>query len=623
MRSFILLIVDVLIVIVSYFFATAIRFDLQESFIEYFQTIKSFLPYIALIHGILYKVFKTDKTVWSRISVDEALSVIVANFISMIIIIVFRLARLFPGISIGIILISFGIMTLLQEIMRFSYRVYRRKSLRNKRILNKNERIIIYGAGSAGHLIAREFIENPNLTEYIVGFIDDNPEMKGKTILGLTVFGNRKILPKVIQEQSATEVIVAMPSADYKKRKQIMQHTLNLGIKVRTVGSVQNLMKDNGVENSLRSLEISDLLERPEIQVDCSEINTIITDKTILVTGAGGSIGSELVRQIASYGPKALVLVDISETALYDIQQELEMKFRSGDLDRFDCVARIASIREEDTLERIFSKYSFDMVFHAAAHKHVPLMEYAPKEAIKNNILGTRNLLKLSDKYNVKQFVNVSTDKAVNPTNVMGATKRFNEMMLQSINQTSQTNFVAVRFGNVLGSNGSVVPLFQKQIKQGGPVTVTHPDIIRYFMTIPEAVSLILQAATYADGGEIFVLDMGEPVKILQLAENVIKLSGYEPYVDIEIEFTGLRPGEKLFEELLMAEEGLQKTENDLIYIANPIYFSEEEIKKSIKTLEKSLTVGPDAAIQALKNVVPTFVDANVVNQPKTEKEEQ
>lgn len=606
-RNILLMLLDLLIVFISYVFATIVRFDFQPKGIMYLREILLFIPVFILIHFTWYKILKTDKSIWSRISIDEAVRVAVANFLSMVSIMLLRSFNIFNGLSLGIALIAFTFITLTQEVVRFSYRLYRIESLKKERKNGRTNRVVIYGAGNAGYMIAKEILENDDYDDYIVGFIDDNADLKGKTIMGLSIFGTRKALPKLIQDQSVDEIIVAMPSTSAQKRKQIIQYCLNLNVKVKTVASAQKLIQGNDFKNAVRKIEITDLLERPEMVIKDDEIAKIITDKSILVTGAGGSIGSELVRQIVKYKPKTLTLVDISETGLYGIEQELRMKMRSGVLPELDIQAKIASIRDYETMETIFSEGMFNLVFHAAAHKHVPLMESAPKEAIKNNIFGTKNLIDLSDKYGVEQFVNISTDKAVNPTNVMGATKRFNEMMLQSKNQVSKTNFVAVRFGNVLGSNGSVVPLFQKQIQSGGPLTVTHPDIIRYFMTIPEAVSLVLQAATYAEGGEIFVLDMGEPVKILHLAENVIKLSGYEPYVDIDISFTGLRPGEKLYEELLMAEEGLQKTENDLIFIANPIHHKQEVINQAIKELEIAIKCSNEELINTIKNVVPTY----------------
>ncbi|QIK70024.1 polysaccharide biosynthesis protein [Erysipelothrix sp. HDW6C] len=417
------------------------------------------------------------------------------------------------------------------------------------------------------------------------------------------------MLNKVIDQHSVDEIIVAMPSASIEKQKEVLARVYKTGFPVKTVTSSEVLISNPSLKNSLKDVDILDLLQRKEIDLDDSEIRKSIHGKSVLVTGAGGSIGSELVRQILKHEPTEITLIDISENGVYALQQEIVRKTREGLInDAIKVNVYIASIREYDSLERIFAQHNFDLVFHAAAHKHVPLMETSPQEAIKNNIFGTKNLIDCCNKFKVERLVNISTDKAVNPTNVMGATKRFIEMMLQSQKNTD-TKFVAVRFGNVLGSNGSVVPLFKKQIKNGGPVTVTHPDIVRYFMTIPEAVSLVLQAETFAKGGEIFVLDMGEPVKILDLAENIITLTGYKPYVDIKIEFTGLRPGEKLYEELLMAEEGLMKTENELIFTAKPIVFEQEDIMNKLEILKNVVDSKHDRGeiIEALQTVVTTY----------------
>ena len=388
--------------------------------------------------------------------------------------------------------------------------------------------------------------------------------------------------------------------------EEIETLAFKLGLPVKSVSSSNILFDEPNLKKSLKEVDILDLLQRKEIVINDNEVRNSIEGKNVLVTGAAGSIGSELVRQIVTFNPSKVVLVDLNENAMYGLQQELEASNR---VENIEMHYLIASIRDKFRLDQIFKENNVDLVFHAAAHKHVPLMENSPKEAIKNNILGTKNLIDLAKKYEVQKFVNISTDKAVNPTNVMGATKRFNEMLLQSQNNDSKTKFMAVRFGNVLGSNGSVVPFFRKQIAAGGPVTVTHKDITRYFMTIPEAVSLVLLAETYAKGGEIFVLNMGEPVKILDLAEQMITLSGFKPYEDIDITFTGLRPGEKLYEELLMDEEGLTKTDNELIFIAHPVVTPMEELLEHISRFEEilKLEVSREEIYESIKKAVPTF----------------
>ena len=483
------------------------------------------------------------------------------------------------------------------------------KSVRNK---ENTSRVLVYGAGSAGQMIVKEIMENENYSLNVIGFIDDNQNYKGNLLYSLPIFGGREILPKVLDQYAIDQIILAMPSLALRQQKKIISDLLIYQVDIKTVSSSKQLLQKQGLERSLRKIDISDLLDRPEIVINDDEIAETIMDKKILITGAGGSIGSELARQIVLHNPKRLVLLDINETGLYNIEQELNMLIRDHKIEKQNIKAHIASIRDKEALNYLFEKEKFDLVFHAAAHKHVPLMEAAPEEAIINNIFGTKNLIDVSKKNNVEKFINISTDKAVNPTNVMGATKRFNEMMLQSQNQLSQTSFAAVRFGNVLGSNGSAVPLFRKQIENGGPVTVTHKEIERYFMTIPEAVSLVLQAASYAQGGEIFVLDMGQPVKILHLAEKVIELSGYRPYEDIDIVFTGLRPGEKLYEELLMDEENLRETDNELIHIAQPMDICPKEIDSKLRKLENVVDTRDDQnVIDCLKEIVPTYISVD------------
>ena len=469
------------------------------------------------------------------------------------------------------------------------------------------KQILIYGAGSAGRLILTEILENSNYDYHVVGFLDDNPTLYKTGIFNTPVLGGLDSLDEILELYKIDEVILAMPSKSRSEVQPILNALTKHNVDVRKVSSSKLLLESSDFRKSLRPINVLDLLGRPEIVIDDIANTETLKDKVILVTGAGGSIGSELVRQIVVRKPKLLILLDINETGLYSIQQEIKMGVQNGMFPSVEKVSLTKNIRDFKNLEKIFKQYRPEIVFHAAAHKHVPLMETVPEEVIKNNILGTYNLIKLSDQYHIQKFVNISTDKAVNPTNVMGATKRFNEMMLQTLNQSSKTQFVAVRFGNVLGSNGSVVSLFEKQIASGGPVTVTHPDITRYFMTIPEAVSLVLQSGVYAEGGEIFVLDMGQPVKILDMAEKLIELSGFKPYEDIDIQFVGLRPGEKLYEELLMEEEGLRRTPNDLIFVTKPMHFSVEFIYESISKLENSLTLENYDYKQLLKEIVSTY----------------
>ena len=462
---------------------------------------------------------------------------------------------------------------------------------------------MVVGAGEAGAMIIKEFQNSRYLDQKVCCVIDDNEAKQGKYLRGVKIMGGRDDIRYLAHELQIDEIIVALPSASQSQVKEILQICQETGCELKVLPGLYQMINGEISVSKLRKVEIEDLLGREPIKLQVDSVMGYVAGKVILVTGGGGSIGSELCRQIVAHKPKRLIIVDIYENNAYDIQQELKRK--SPEL---DLVVLIASVRNTHRMNSIFETYQPDIVYHAAAHKHVPLMEDSPNEAIKNNVFGTYKTAKAADKYGVKRFVLISTDKAVNPTNIMGASKRICEMIIQMMNNHSKTDFVAVRFGNVLGSNGSVIPLFKKQIEQGGPVTVTHPEIIRYFMTIPEAVSLVLQAGALAKGGEIFVLDMGEPVKILDLAKNLIRLSGYKPFEDIPIEFTGLRPGEKLYEELLMSEEGLRETENELIHIGKPIEFDEEKFRRELEELRKIADQDSEAIRQKVQEIVPTYV---------------
>lgn len=469
----------------------------------------------------------------------------------------------------------------------------------------KAKNLLIIGAGMG----AREIIitiKNSMRDRYnIIGIIDDNKNKLNHYILGIKVIGTRYEIPRFAKECDVDEIFFAINKIDAVSRRKILEICQETGVKTRVLPTTEEVIDRQGAMNSLRNVQIEDLLGREPIELDNKNIKNLIKDKTVLVTGGGGSIGSELCRQIIKYKPQNLVILDIYENTLYDIERELEADYPTANIK-----AIIGSVRDKERLEEVFNKYKPNVVFHAAAHKHVPLMETSPLEAIHNNVFGTYNVVNCADKYGVEKFVLISTDKAVNPTNIMGASKRVCEMIVQTKNKTSKTDFVAVRFGNVLGSNGSVIPLMKKQIEKGGPVTVTHKEITRYFMTIPEAVQLILQAVTYAKGREIFVLDMGEPVKIYDLAVSLIRLMGYEPNVDIPIIITGLRPGEKLYEELLMAEEGLVSTKHDKIFITQPMHLEEKELNEKLDELG-SIKYNEDYSIEKVKevmaNVVPTY----------------
>lgn len=451
-------------------------------------------------------------------------------------------------------------------------------------------------------MLIREFADSRYLSGKIVCLIDDNPSKHSKILAGVPIVGDRYSIPEMIKRYAIDRIIYAIPSSDAKTKRDILKICSATKCEVQTIPGMYQLINEDVSVSKLKKVEIQDLLGREPIQINIDEIRKYISGKVIMVTGGGGSIGSELCRQIAKSNPKQLLIFDIYENNAYDIQMELKRKYPALDL-----VVLIGSVRNTARLDVVLGKYRPEIVFHAAAHKHVPLMEDSPNEAIKNNVFGTYKMAQAAVKYGVKKFVLISTDKAVNPTNIMGASKRLCEMVVQMMNRESDTEFVAVRFGNVLGSNGSVIPLFEKQIAQGGPVTVTHPDITRFFMTIPEAVSLVLQAGYYAKGGEIFVLDMGEPVKIDSMARDLIRLSGFEPDVDIAVVYTGLRPGEKLYEELLMEEEGLQDTENKLIHIGKPIEMDDEKFKEQLKRLEAAYKTEADNMKDIVAEIVPTY----------------
>ena len=477
----------------------------------------------------------------------------------------------------------------------------------------KLSRVMIVGAGEAGQMVINEINKNKGkLNRQVVALIDDNEQLLGQEVCGKTVDGRVDDIPDIVKKFMVDEIIFSIANISNKRKKEIIDICRATSCYTKTIPSFLEIIDGKVDFKIIRDVEIDDLLGRDPVNLDMDKIRGYISHKIVMVTGAGGTIGSELCRQIYKYGPRKIILLDNYENNVYNVQQELLMKYDH----QLDMDVVIANIREEKRLEEIFSKYRPDIVFHAAAHKHVPLMEANPTEAVKNNVFGTLNLLKISDKYGVKKFVLISTDKAVNPTNIMGATKRLAEKLIQIYNENSPTDFVAVRFGNVLGSNGSVVPLFKSQIQAGGPVTVTHKDIIRYFMTIPEAVALVMQAGAMASGGEIFVLDMGDPVKIDDLARNIIRLSGFEPDVDIDIVYTGLRQGENLYEELLMAEEGLKVSDHNKIFIGKPQEFNRDEIFGQLEELKlASEDEDVPRVISLIKKLVDSYKKPEDVNK--------
>lgn len=605
-RMGILMAADVLALCLASFLGLFVRFDLNISKIppEYARAAMEFLPYYILASLVIFFLARMYSTMWSVAGVREALHVVAACGLASLVQIA-GMVLLQLSVPRSFFLVSFAALCAEELGIRLSYRVV--ISLFGNHSRKAAKRIMIVGAGTSGSVILKEMTTSSLVNGCVVCFVDDDKNKAGKFLNGVPVAGNRNDIPRLAEEYRIDEIYIAIPSASAKERKAIIEICRETGCQVKILPGIYQLINGEVSIAKLRNVEIEDLLGRDPIRVNLDEIMGYVSGKVVLVTGGGGSIGSELCRQVASHNPKQLIIFDIYENNAYDIQLELKEKYPDLDL-----VVLIGSVRNTHRIETVFEKYRPDIVYHAAAHKHVPLMEDSPNEAIKNNVFGTYKTAKAADKYGTSRFVLISTDKAVNPTNIMGASKRMCEMVVQMMNARSKTDFVAVRFGNVLGSNGSVIPLFKKQIEQGGPVTVTHPDIIRYFMTIPEAVSLVLQAGAYAKGGEIFVLDMGEPMKILDLAKNLIRLSGYEPDVDIPIIFTGLRPGEKLYEELLMNEEGMQDTPNKLIHIGKPIEFDMERFEGQLEELYVTANEDGDGIREDVMRIVGTYHPADV-----------
>ena len=601
LKVFMLVIMDIILINVAYMVSFYIR--LGSIYNEVYNDIYvTYLPLILISYIGILALFKMYRSIWRIAGIDEVILGITGCFIAGLINFIvlefmpFRIPRV-------VTILSCFFITAFVLGVRLSYRFIRRVSLYGNIYLGNGERVLIYGAGACGSLLIEEIRRAKENKYKIVGLIDDNPSKKGKYVKGVKIIGDKNMIVDTVKDNKVKTIFFAMPSLDAKTKSEILDICKESKAKVKIVPSFYETIDEQIDLRHVRDVDLKDLLGREEIVLDKDGINEYIKDKVILVTGGGGSIGSELCRQIATFKPKKLVILDIYENSVYDLQNEL-----SRSMPELDKSVLIASVRDKRKLEQIFAEYRPNVVFHAAAHKHVPLMEYNPSEAIKNNVKGTLNVGECADKYGCDKFVLISTDKAVNPTNVMGATKRFCEMIVQALNARSKTDFVAVRFGNVLGSNGSVIPLFQKQISEGGPVTLTHPDIIRYFMLIPEAAQLVLQAGAYAKGGEIFILDMGKPVKIHDLAVNLIKLSGYEPGKDIEIKVTGLRPGEKLYEELLMDEEGLTETKHKKIFIGKPSSFDLDTLKMEIDEIMKIAESGNKMMLrEKLHEIVPTY----------------
>ncbi len=603
-RRLFLFLCDIVVIIVSSGMGLLLRFDLDPSKVDkvFLESVWTYLPINLLVTLLTFYILKLYHSLWRYASITEMQNVFSACMLSAILqfaglqLLELRVPRSYYFLYAGVLLLfTLGV--------RFSYR-FIRSITRNIREDGTAHNVMIIGAGDAANAIIKEINTSEHISNTVVKcVIDDSPAKQGSYIHGIKVTGTRNNILDCVNIYHIDEIIIAMPSVSKKIIKEIVEICNQTECELKILPGMYQFMNNEVSISNLRNVEVEDLLGRDSIKIDLDSIMEYVEEKVILVTGGGGSIGSELCRQLASKNPKKLIIVDIYENNAYDIQQELLKKYPGLDL-----VVLIASVRNSARMNYIFKTYRPQIVYHAAAHKHVPLMEDSPNEAIKNNVLGTWKTVQAADLYGTEKFVLISTDKAVNPTNIMGASKRICEMIVQTYNNRSNTEFVAVRFGNVLGSNGSVIPLFKKQIAAGGPVTVTDPNIIRYFMTIPEAVSLVLQAGAYAKGGEIFVLDMGEPVKILDLAENLIRLSGYKPYEDIMIEFTGLRPGEKLYEELLMDEEGMEDTENNMIHIGKPIEFDEDQFLQQLEELKEICPLEPLEIRKKIRKIVPTYV---------------
>ncbi len=604
-----LVIIDAVILNLSLCLALLIKFDTAVPQ-QYFVYILSNALAVTALQLVIFYLFGLYRSLWEYASIEEMMQIIMATAAASALGFAAGLITgdLYP---ISIYIVSWIFLCMLAGGTRISYRYIRRLRTHFQRNQCKASRVMIVGAGSAGSMLIKEFKNHTDMNVVPVIMVDDDKTKRGTSINGIPVVSGRERIKELAKQYKIDEIVVAIPSASKKEIAELLKISKETKCRLKTLPNVIEILDGEVTVKQLRDVSIEDLLGRDEISLNMDEISGYLKDEVVMVTGGGGSIGSELCRQIAKFGPKKLIIFDIYENNAYDLQNELIYTYR----DKLDLEVLIGSCRDRERLREVFERYRPGVVFHAAAHKHVPLMEGNPSEAIKNNVFGTLNTCRRAIDFGSKKFILVSTDKAVNPTNIMGASKRLAEIIVQSMNRMSDTKFAAVRFGNVLGSNGSVIPLFKKQILQGGPVTVTHPDIIRYFMTIPEASQLVIQAGALANGGEVFVLDMGDPVRIADLARDLISLSGLEPDVDIKIEYSGLRPGEKLFEELLMAEEGLEQTAHKKIFIGKQQDMSFQEVIMCIKALENSME-SDDMLRETMAKLVPTYKYERTYTKP-------
>lgn len=604
-RSMIIfLVLDFLSIIFASFASILVRYEFQFDLVEqrFVDTIIWYMPINFVVTVVVYYLFSLYTTLWKYAGITELCKITAAAAVSSILQVVGMLLLRKP-IFRSYVLLYFVLLLAETIATRFYYRFLR--LIRNKYFrvsADKRMNLMLVGAGDAGAAVIKETRLSKESTRKVCCIVDREPSKWGKRLLGVPIIGDVSEIPEAVEKYQIKKILITIPSANRQAIRKIVEICQKTPCEINILPGIYQLIDGEIVTSRLRNVKIEDLLEREPVRVDLDAILGYIQGKTVLVTGGGGSIGSEICRQLAGHGVGKLIIFDIYENNAYSIQKQLEWEYPSLDME-----VLIGSVRNESRVEDIFKTYHPEIVFHAAAHKHVPLMEDSPNEAIKNNVIGTYLTAQMASRYHASKFILISTDKAVNPTNIMGASKRICEMVIQMIGKRSATEFAAVRFGNVLGSNGSVIPLFRRQIEHGGPVTVTHPDIIRYFMTIPEAVSLVLEAGAYAKNGEIFVLNMGEPVKIDDLARNMIRLSGYEPDVDIMIKYTGLRPGEKLYEELLMNEEGMKTTENDRIFVGRQIAFDEETFEQSLHELEQASNSESRKIREIVHRTVPEY----------------
>jgi len=607
-RQLFLILADITFINLSFWLAFMIRFEgttelLNNQAAQYIIVYKEIFIYVTILKICVFYVFKMYSSLWRYASVEELMQIVFASIVGTM-----AAISLLTALQLTLPRSIYILTTLIDIVLigglRFFYRFLRSARKPSFYINKKNKKnVLIIGGGEAGSLLVKEYKSNPESDSMPVAILDDDKLKQGLQLNGVKIVGTTEDFKKAAKKYEIEEAVIAIPSADNKIIRKILEKAKDTNVKMRTLPSIYNLADGKVKISQIRDVSIEDLLGREEVKLHIEDLENLITDKSILVTGGGGSIGSEICRQVCKFNPSRLNIVDVYENNAYQLELDLKKQYPTVEINLI-----IASVRDIERLDEVFGKYKPQIVFHAAAHKHVPIMENNPKEAVKNNIFGTYNMVNVSKSHKVEKFVMISTDKAVNPTNVMGATKRLSEMIVQSQKEKSSTDFVAVRFGNVLGSNGSVIPLFKKQIKEGGPVTITHEEIIRYFMTIPEAAQLVLQAGAMAKGGEIFILDMGEPVKILDLAKNLIHLSGFKPYEDIPIEITGLRPGEKLYEELLLDKENNIATKHEKIFIEKPEEIKTEDIKEFLENINLNIANMEDQQVkEEIKKVVSTY----------------